>query len=98
MFSKTGTTPHPHSHELRRQFFHIRQTPRPGPHPDNSHAGLAPTSGCPSLKIHLLFTFDDRFRLGSITLTECLLPDTPLPALSFRLSNNLYTPDFLPLA
>ena len=70
------------SHEDRRQIFHIRQTFRPPQHPDNSHAGLATTSGCHSLKIHFLFTFDDRFSLGSITLTECLLPDTPFPVLS----------------
>ncbi len=81
-FCESRPTSHRQSHDVHRQFFHIRQTCRPPQHPDNSHAGLATTSGCHSLKIHFLFTFDDTSSLGSITLTECLLPDTPFPVLS----------------
>ena len=77
--------------EGRRQFFHIRQTSRTPQHPDNSHAGLASTGGCHSLKIHFPFTFDDRFSLGSITLTECLLPDTPAGCCPPSVQQSLHT-------
>ena len=70
----SGSPPSP---EICRQIFHIRQTLLRGPPPDKSHAGHASGLGFCTGKNHFPFTFDDTFRLGSITPTECLLPDTP---------------------